>query len=204
MPAYGSPVSPIDLEGTSIWSRAPGDRRQGRNPYAPHDISPYVTPSKVVFSRVCSAREDDNVLREIKLALGCTLRRFEIRPAITVAVTEGLTQCGAISNLIACEQQGLVELSLHDNLFYSASNDGTERTVLGQGPERNDLEMVLMHEIGHWLGVPHAPADALQSVMQTSLAEGACLDRFSVETVGRQAGSTSPVALVRRPRSRVR
>ena len=50
--------------------------------------------------------------------------------------------------------------------------------LFGKGTDRVDLALVLIHELGHWIGLRHLPET---SVMSEVIQDAKCVDQNTVE-----------------------
>lgn len=106
-----------------------------------------------------------------------------LRPSVTLL--GGLTACG--EGAIACGLPAAgVEVSLRDYRYMLPGLKGTNEIVIG--PNRSgeilDMRHVILHEVGHWFGVPHsqvAGPDQFLDVMSQGYGEGqSCLSGHSM------------------------
>ena len=111
---------------------------------------------------------------------------------IWVRFRNGATACGNSSNIIGCRaDHELTEYNVRDYRF-AASSDGV---VIGNGAVELDLLHVLLHEMGHWIGLGHLNSG--ESIMASSMRQARCIDgptmdRFSADL--KQAASAQPAA----------
>lgn len=105
-----------------------------------------------------------------------------LRP--TLALKNNGTSCGAAEDFIACGLPGGgIELTLAGSRYAIPLPDGS-RTALGaSNGEEIRLSSVLVHEVGHWFGVPHSeaagPAAYLDVMSQTYDSHRTCLSGAS-------------------------
>ena len=98
---------------------------------------------------------------------------------IRIVFTGNRTSCGDDPNIVACAltDQG-VELNVAGFLF-------SDRTgllpLVGTGTRRVNLLQVLLHETGHWLGLPHA--NDSPNIMANSVDRMTCLNNDNVKTL---------------------
>jgi Matrixin len=91
--------------------------------------------------------------------------------ALTILIHNGNTSCGYSKNIIACEADPyLIEFNARDYRF----DDEQGERLLGTGARHVSLQHVLIHELGHWAGLPHVPST--RNVMSEFFEESDCVD----------------------------
>jgi hypothetical protein len=86
-------------------------------------------------------------------------------------VTDGPTDCGRSTNIIGCEPDlELLELNGKDYSFEDPGND----TRIGSGTGRVSLLQVMLHEVGHWIGLGHVTTDG--SIMSAVIETSRCIN----------------------------
>ena len=121
-------------------------------------------------------------LRRVMSALGCpgappTTDASEI--ALYVTITSTNTSCGTSANIVACEADpNLLELNGRDFAFVSASG-----AILGSGRTKVELLHVLLHEVGHLLGLGHSRE--VEAMMASSLQDSRCINTADREALAR-------------------
>ncbi|MGV7216408.1 matrixin family metalloprotease [Bradyrhizobium sp. UFLA05-112] len=122
-------------------------------------------------------------LYRIKAALRCfnsTATDSRIITNITLLMpTDRPTACGRGANIIACEEDAtLVELNGRDYRFCM----GTDAvTCVGSGARTLDLMQIMLHEVGHWIGLGHS--DSAGSIMASTLQISRCITNADVESL---------------------
>jgi hypothetical protein len=100
-------------------------------------------------------------------------------PAMHIAVAGRPSRCGGSADVIGCAGAGMpIELNANDFVFV-----GNDSPLFGRGEERIRLDIVMLHEIGHWFGLPHV--DPLRSVDKSRhaimepgyIGDGQCITR---------------------------
>jgi hypothetical protein len=135
-----------------------------------------VSVKDATIQKVCVASHSNlpDPLRHIAIAFGCAEQSNGARNSVLhliLDVTDGPTACGRSTNIIACEpDRELLELNGKD---YSFSIEDDE-VVIGAGPDRVNLFPVVLHEVGHWLGLGHVVTS--ESIMSEFLQESRCIN----------------------------
>jgi hypothetical protein len=134
------------------------------------------------------------VLR-IQKALPCDTKAAKQELGVELRLAQNGLSCGKSLNLIACEELGAnVELNLKD---YTFTGIDSTIAVIGSGSTRVDLLQVLLHEIGHWIGLGHTLSPLAVDIMEEYYETGKCIQNASVDLLRkvsvdrpRLAGST--------------
>jgi hypothetical protein len=90
----------------------------------------------------------------------------------------GATACGPAEDFIACGLPGLgIELAVDGSRFDIPSPDGARRLEHNAGADVApiDIRLVVLHEVGHWFGVPHsdvAGARGIVDIMGATYGDG--------------------------------
>lgn len=119
-----------------------------------------ISPSYVLLSlerrkKICSQLASGSQVWSDSLRQGlCTAPS---KPLLQVTLQNDELNCGRQGSVLACATAGgQVQLAAGDFAFL----DAQDNVVFGAGQDRVDLGQVLLHEVGHWWGVPHATGDA--------------------------------------------
>lgn len=128
-------------------------------------------------------------VRDMQEAFPCGPRDAHKSAAMQLHIVDGPTSCGASTNIVGCSADSLlVELNARDYQFKDHVN-GTP--VFGASTGKAvDLLVVLLHEVGHWMGLPHLADDG--DLMGDSLVNARCISRAAVESLN--ARITDPKA----------
>jgi hypothetical protein len=101
------------------------------------------------------------------------------RASIRLRFRDGETFCGNDANVIACRTDSeLTEFNLRDYRFALSGR----ATTIGEGPIPVNFPLVLLHEMGHWIGLPHI--NQRDSIVSESLASARCINQRTIEAVG--------------------
>ncbi|WP_162145615.1 matrixin family metalloprotease [Sinorhizobium meliloti] len=160
IPRLGDPVLPT----------LPSDRSGTRTPTVGY-VS--VSRSSELVSRICSMQGVSAEAVQVRAELcETTGSGAPTSPVIELIVIDGPTSCGDQINHVACEPDGKrVEFNARDYRFRSWE---TGDVLFGRGARVADLMPVLIHEVGHWIGLPHSAGH--ESIMAGSLQHARCID----------------------------
>lgn len=148
----------------------------GRGVLQPHFVA--VSLSDAPVKALCSANPASlpRELQRVQIALACAsasnAQSTPLRSAsLLLTVLPGFTECGADTNVIACEKdRSIVALNSRDYTFVDAQTN----PVFGSGQPKVSLMHVLLHEVGHWIGINHI--QSWGNIMSESLSESRCID----------------------------
>lgn len=155
-------------------------------------LSQYVRTSAadVPLQRLCSYPDSDmpDSVRRVK-SIACNPtgtsqpNRNELRLRLLVPKTT--TSCGDSSDIVACEADAeLLELNGRDYIYLAP---GSQVPVIGDGPTPVELIHVLVHEVGHWLGMPHT--DDRTAMMAEALKTSRCINDADIGLLNRAVAS---------------
>jgi hypothetical protein len=133
----------------------------------------------------------------------------------TVSLLDGPTSCGPASDFVACGLPNMgIELTLRDTAFKLLSADGELQIGRAlQGDASIAISDVVLHEVGHWFGVPHFEDVGLGrplDVMASTLGDGeTCVSASSLMMMNNAMDSRWEWRVeqrngLRRPRATVR
>jgi len=123
---------------------------------------------------------------------------------VIIEFVNGQTFCGDSDNIIACRaDHELTEYNIRDYRFVTVNHGKTE-SLIGTGRVEVDLLHAILHEMGHWLGLPHLHSP--ETIMSGSLETSRCIDdrtiaalRGLLKEVSPAAGSPMPFTLRAQP-----
>jgi hypothetical protein len=112
------------------------------------------------------------------------------RARLKIKIIDGYTSCGPDDNIVGCEaNEFLLELNASS---YKFVDHGSDRPLFGHGSIPVDLQVVLMHELGHWVGIQQHLATP-HNIMSAYLTDAQCIDAAVVEVLERV---TQPLPIV--------
>ncbi len=156
-----------------------------------------IAPTDAAYTRLCAQNSPDlpKEIRRIQAALNCPESDGANAASshIKVRILPGFTNCGDDANIIACENQAsVVTLNARDYSFV----DRNLQTIFGTGSDKVALMHVLLHEVGHWIGLGHI--ESWGNIMSTSLTESRCIDGVAAnaEIVAAQGASFGSKSLL--------
>lgn len=135
-----------------------------------------------LFANACSVPFDrlPDLFRSTRLALGCPDDQNRAHPSpaeLSIYVLNGYTSCGRNKDIIGCSADDLVvELNARDFRFQDS-----ETALFGLGTRVVDLFHVMLHEFGHWIGLPHLSTDG--NIMSPSLPASRCIDDADISAL---------------------
>src|ERR1700676_278348 len=121
------------------------------------EFAPDIPEQPGSFGLLCASEpnaKQTSLLWNIRQAL-CFPEQLDKRSfaSIRVRFRDGLTACGMSANIIACRADSeLTEFNVRDFRF---SFPDTMGQSIGDGPVEVSFLHVLMHEMGHWIGLLH-------------------------------------------------
>lgn len=123
-------------------------------------------------------------LQRIQSAVGCfdnyesTEQQQDPEMSLRIRILPGFTACGEDRNVIACEKDtSKIELNAQDYTFESLSS----KRIVGEGKNRVSLFPILLHEIGHWIGLGHLNEEG--NIMSEYLSDARCVDDYNANAV---------------------
>jgi hypothetical protein len=113
----------------------------------------------------------------------------EALATIRIRFRASSTSCGDESDVIACRaDRELTEYNTRDFRFSFA--DSTTPAI-GGGSIEVDLLHVILHEMGHWIGLAHV--DSGESIMASSLEQSRCIDMATIKALVESQRTLSPI-----------
>lgn len=120
-----------------------------------------------------------------RAACGAGMVRGELSK-IRVRFRDGPTACGDDPNVIACRSD--LELTEYNARDYRFVVPGSSQVDIGTGSIEVDLQHVIAHEMGHWIGLSHIETG--QSLMSSSMENSRCIDTRTVDSLLAQGEGT--------------
>lgn len=165
---------------------APGSRNQP----PPLVLMEHVQPDDAGVRRVCSAPRpaagETDVLQRVQAAICGGDRGVPPTPGarMQLKLMSGPTSCGPSTHFLGCgKPDNSVELTFDQTRYSFVNVFGAQDAVVGQGNEPPLSGMVvLMHEVGHWFGLPHLNyrLDEIPDMMQDTYLENACVSGLNL------------------------
>jgi len=100
---------------------------------------------------------------------------------LTVEISDSANACKTASAIACASPEGSIQLRAHDHIFALPSEHGS--LEFGRSGRKFDLTIVLLHELGHFFGLPHLdskeiPAEAKSDIMAPAYHEaGECVTK---------------------------
>lgn len=123
----------------------------------------------------------------LRKALPCPDKdKLPVLPLVIRVLNGPSPECGSQKDVVGCESNGsTVELNAHE--FSYVMHSGS-KNVFGSGADQIDLQVVLLHEMGHWAGiVNHLPADG--NIMNEYINTARCIDNTVVNSLSKVTGN---------------
>lgn len=87
-----------------------------------------------------------------------------LRP--TLALRDSDTSCGSAATFIACGVPGGgIQVAMAGSRFVISLSDGTRMAIGPADGESVSLRTVIIHEVGHWFGIPHSETAGTNAVL---------------------------------------
>jgi hypothetical protein len=123
------------------------------------------------------------ILKGARAAFNCPVDAQLPHPSrayLKIKVVDGYTSCGPDDNIVGCEaNEFLMEVNA---ARYKFVEHGTERPLFGHGNVTVDLQVILMHELGHWVGIQQHLATP-RNIMSAYLSDAHCIDEAVVQAL---------------------
>ena len=154
-------------------------------------FSPYILEKPGSIRLLCASKPDAKqtpLLWNIRQAL-CSPEQLDKSSfaSIRVRFRDGQTACGMSANIIACRADSeLTEFNVRDFRF---SFPDTMGQPIGDGPIEVSFLHVLMHEMGHWIGLQHINKG--HSIMASSMDKSRCIDLVTMLSLARLDSANS-------------
>jgi len=129
------------------------------------------------FANLCATNlaKLPTLLHDVRTGVKCPgdPARDSPSPAkLDIYFLDGFTSCGKNTNIVGCSADDLVvELNARDYTFISHS---THDMLYGHGTRNVDFLHVILHEFGHWIGLPHL--NSPDNLMSDSIDQSKCIN----------------------------
>lgn len=126
------------------------------------------------------------------------------RRTVVLELQEGDLICGKSSDsLVACASDAKIQLNTKymsftglNELVVAAGKLDRRLVVIGAGPRTLDLRTVLMHEVGHFFGLPHSDESSNDVMAQYYNEAGACMTTGDNAMVNNAVNQLWPYRLI--------
>jgi|HubBroStandDraft_6_1064221.scaffolds.fasta_scaffold62305_3 hypothetical protein len=156
-------------EGADKWWSLYQDERGPSAVYVPLDRH----SDAIQFLCAANAGEIPDFALDVQSFLGCSQKSIHTTE-MTIDILNQELSCGGVPNrnVIACGQQAkLVQLNGKDYTFVSRS---PTTALFGRGDRPVEFFLVMLHEMGHWLGLQHL--NSPNGIMSGTLRDVECID----------------------------
>ena len=144
-----------------------------------------LVPDNSVRIALCnlSAADVSDGLKAVRTELMCdgaAKAKFQlVSPDVILRIIPGYTACGNSPIWVACETQDLVvEMNVREFTF--VATDSNQR-VVGSGLRAVRILPVMVHELGHWLGLPHLASP--RNIMADKTGQARCIDNVVIDSL---------------------
>lgn len=161
-------------------------------------VEAYVTatPLRQSVDILCAWSIDASVARTLKRVQNALCRPDTLERSARARIklrlqSNGVTYCGTDPDIVACRADNvLTELNVRDFRFRTLGDIAD----IGSGTIELDLLPVLVHEVGHWIGLQHL--DRGTSIMASNAEQARCIDEPTIAALlaGLDAGPMRPQA----------
>jgi hypothetical protein len=173
-----------DLSGPQSQTIILRDLRGTRSPTPGYVALNRNDPGIIAICGISAESAGDDV-KAIQQALHCGGVSRASEAVMSLLLPREHTSCGQDPNIIACEPDlELVEFDLQNYTFYSP---GPGSKLFGTGNRKVDFLHVVLHEIGHWIGIS-GHINVGESIMAEYMEDSRCIDNATIDAMGK----TSP------------
>ncbi|WP_348632691.1 matrixin family metalloprotease [Rhizobium leguminosarum] len=156
----------------------------------PIEVYEPLPPNDPIIQRLCAmdASQLSPISLKVREYLECPRHSPPAALKLILTPLNKDTTCGSNPEIVACEPDRLhVELSGKNYTFRGTSGE----PLFGTGKRSADMQTVLLHEIGHWIGLGHTAVG--EGVMSGSLQYARCVDNEAIGSLARIAsGQAKP------------
>jgi ankyrin repeat protein len=118
----------------------------------------------------------------VREAFQCSGEPKPLTASLQIKILDGPTKCGSSKAIVGCESADLnIELNAHE---YTFVQHGTSKPIFGMGQDTADLQVLMLHETGHWAGI-YAHLTSPKNIMSAYLDECICINQAVIDQLGR-------------------
>jgi len=143
------------------------------------------SPTDPTIQHLCSATRNKSPIEFIGIreAFQCGNERKPETASLQIKILDGPpTNCGHSKAVVGCESSDSnIELNAHE---YTFVEHNTSKLLFGIGQYTVDLQVLILHETGHWAGI-YAHLTSPRNIMSAYLDECVCIDQTVIDQLGR-------------------